>query len=141
MGLNERVETLAREIVEREGEGDHVEALDRARAKAEALRALVLPAIETFNRIIAEAFPGLVVDVTPLRVDDKHVHSVEFDLERGRTRAIVTVKSKGQVTLVGPFQAGKDEGPCRRIPIEAEAEIESALVDFVEEFLEAATAP
>ena len=139
MGLNERVETLARAIAQREA--DHAEALDRARAKAEALRALVLPAIETFNRIVAEAFPDLAVTVTPLRTDDKHAHAIEFDLERGRARAVVTVKSKGQVTLVGPFRTGKDEGPCRRFPFEAEDEIESALVVFVEEFLEAATAP
>lgn len=139
MGLNERVEALARAVAEREAA--HAEALDRARARAAALRDRVLPAIETFNRIVGEASPDLAVSVTALRTDDKHAHAVEFDLERGRTRAVVTAKSKGQVTLVGPFRTGKAEGPCRSFAFEAEDEIESALADFVERFLEAATTP
>jgi len=139
MGLNERVEVLARAVAEREAA--HAEALGRARARAAALRDRLLPSIETFNRIVGEASPDLAVTVTPLRTDDKHAHAVEFDLERGRTRAVVTAKSKGQVTLVGPFRTGKDEGPCRSFAFEAEDDIESALADFVERFLEAATAP
>ncbi len=139
MSLDERVKVLARAVAERETA--HAEALARARFRAATLRDRVLPAIETFNRIVGDVSPDLAVSVTPLRTDDKHAHAVEFDLERGRTRAIVTAKSKGQVTLVGPFRTGKDEGPCRSFAFEADDEIESALVDFVERFLEAATAP
>lgn len=139
MSLNERVEALARAVAERETA--HAAALARARARATALRARVLPAIETFNRIVGAASPDLAVSVTPLRTDDKHAHAVEFDLERGRTRAVVTAKSKGQVTLVGPFRIGKEEGPCRSFAFEAEDEIDAALADFVERFLEAATTP
>jgi hypothetical protein len=48
-----------------------------------------------------------------VRTDDKHLRSVEFELSRGRYRAIVTAKSRGDVTFVGPFRTGKTEGPAR----------------------------
>jgi 16S rRNA (cytidine1402-2'-O)-methyltransferase len=48
---------------------------------------------------------------------------------------------RGEVTLVGPFQAGKDEGPCRTFPIESEREIDAALAGFLERFLEEAATP
>jgi hypothetical protein len=69
-----------------------------------------------------------------LRPDDKHVRAIEFDLSRGRHRAVVTVKSRGEVTLVGPFHAGKAEGPCKTFPFTAEAELRNALGDFLERF-------
>ena len=75
------------------------------------------------------------------RLDDKHVHAVEFNLSRGRHRAIVTTKSKGEITLVGPFKAGKNEGPCRTFPFSEDEELKDALGDFIERFLEEATAP
>jgi hypothetical protein len=53
----------------------------------------------------------------------------------------VTVKARGEVTLVGPFHAGKVEGPCRSFPIGSDAEIETALADFLERFLEEAATP
>lgn len=62
-------------------------------------------------------------------------------LSRARHRAVVTVKSKGEVTLVGPFRAGKNEGPCRSFPFAEEAELDAALGDFLERFLEEAVAP
>ena len=85
--------------------------------------------------------PYLRIEVSPPRIDDKHLHAVEFNLERGRHRAVITVKSKEEVTLVGPFRAGKKEGPCRRFPVDADAEIENALSDFLERFLEEAASP
>ena len=57
------------------------------------------------------------------------------------TRRIVTVKSRGEVTLVGPFRQGKDEGPCKSFPIDAEAEIETALGEFLTRFLREAATP
>ena len=74
-------------------------------------------------------------------LDDKHVRAVEFALQRGRHRAIVTVKSRGEVTLVGPFRQGKAEGPCRSFAWEDQAEIDEALAAFLERFLEEAATP
>ena len=36
----------------------------------------------------------------------------------GAVAPIVTVKSRGEVTLVGPFHAGKAEGPCKSFPFD-----------------------
>ena len=139
MSLNDRMEAFARNVVDREAL--HVEDLAKARARADALHAQVSSAIERFNQVVSESVTGLQVAVTPPRIDDKHLHAIEFDLERGRHRAVVTVKSKGEVTLVGPFKAGKNEGPCRSFPFAEEAELDSALGDFLERFLEEAAAP
>jgi hypothetical protein len=54
---------------------------------------------------------------------------------------VITVKSKGEVTLVGPFSAGKKEGPCRSFPVEDREEIEDALADFLASFLQEAASP
>ena len=139
MSLNERIEALARDVAKREA--GHVEAIGRARAKSQALHAIVEPAIGSFNALVREAAPHLEVLVTPPRTDDKHLHSVEFDLERGRHRGVITAKSKGEVTFVGPFRAGKTEGPCRSFPFEPRDELEAALADFLERFLEEAASP
>jgi len=139
VSLSERIEALARDVVKREA--PHADAVARARATAERLHALVESAIETFNGVVRDSVPYLEVGVTPLRTDDKHLHAVEFDLERGRHRAVITAKSKGEVTLVGPFRSGKSEGPCRSFPFEPHAELEAALAEFVERFLEEAAAP
>ena len=140
MSFDDRMEALARRVVGREAA--HADDLARARAKADALHAQVEGAISRFNKVISEGgVPDLRVDVTPPRIDDKHLHAIEFDLERGRHRAIVTVKSKGGVTLVGPFRAGKNEGPCRSYAFEESADLQNALGDFLERFLEEAAAP
>jgi hypothetical protein len=139
VSLMDRMEALARGLVGREAA--HAEALAKARIKAGSLHAKIEAAIGRFNEVVAEGVPDLRVDVTAPRVDDKHLHAIEFDLERGRHRAIVTIKSKGEVTLVGPFREGKNEGPCRSFPFEEEAELDDAIGDFLERFLEEAAAP
>ena len=45
------------------------------------------------------------------------------------------------MTLVGPFHAGKQEGPCKSFPFDAEAELEAALGDFLESFVAEAATP
>lgn len=142
MELEDRIEGIARSIARREA--GHADDLARARACADALHARVASAIDRFNAIVSEEVPHLRVELTPPRADDKHLHAVEFDLERGRHRAVVTIKSKGEVTLVGPFRAGKNEGPCRSFPIgdgAEEGELDDALGDFLERFLEEAPSP
>jgi len=124
LNLNDRIEAIAHTVAKREA--THFEAIAQARRKAEELHGQV---------------DYLQVEVSPPRIDDKHLHAVEFDLERGRHRAVITVKSKGEVTLVGPFRAGKKEGPCRSFPVGADADIADALSDFLAAFLEEACSP
>lgn len=139
MNLNDRIQAIADDVAKREAV--HSEAISKARAKAEELHADVDSAISRFNGALAKSVPYLRVEVSPPRVDDKHLHAVEFDLGRGRHRAVITVKSKGEVTLVGPFRAGKKEGPCRSFSADAGEEIEDALGDFLEHFLQEAASP
>jgi hypothetical protein len=130
---------LARELAERES--PHAAGLARAHAAAEALRARAAEALAAFHDAArAAGAPQLEVALGEVRGDDKHLRAVQFDLCRGRHAALVTVKSRGEVSLVGPFQQGKAEGPCQRFALEAEAEIETALGEFLARFLiEAAT--
>ena len=138
--LRGRLEAFGREIGGREAA--HREALDAARRQAERLRKLVSEGLDAFHDAVENCgAPHLRVNLGETRVDDKHLRSIEFDLSRGRHRAIVTVKSRGEVTLVGPFQAGKQEGPCRSFPLSAESEIHKALGDFLERFLTEAATP
>jgi hypothetical protein len=137
--LNDRIQAIAQDVVKREAA--HAEAVARARKKAEELHAQVDTAIKDFNETLRKSLPDFRVEVSAPRIDDKHVHAVEFDLERGRHRAVITVKSKGEVTLVGPFHAGKKEGPCRSFPVDAVEDIDDALGDFLARFLEEAASP
>jgi hypothetical protein len=138
--LAERLEALGRELGSREA--PYREDLTRARGVAEKLRDQVADALGRFHRAAAAAgAPQLEAAISETRADDKHLRAVQFDVARGRYRAIVTVKARGEVTLVGPFRAGKDEGPCRTFPIDSEGEIAGALAGFLERFLEEAATP
>ena len=138
--LRDRMRALGQELAGRESE--HRDALAEARQKALALRAVVAEALEGWREAVSAAgAPQLAVSLGELRPDDKHVRAVEFDLARGRHRAVVTVKARGEVTLVGPFHAGKTEGPCKSFPFAAEDEIHKALGDFLERFLNEAATP
>ena len=138
--LGARLEALGRELGAREA--PHRDELARARAFAEKLRSRVAEGLDRFERAAAAAgAPQLRAAVSEARADDKHLRAFQFDLSRGRYRAIVTVKARGEVTLVGPFHAGKAEGPCRTFPIESSAEIDAALASFLERFLEEAATP
>jgi hypothetical protein len=138
--LGARLEALGRELGAREAAFQ--DELARARAVAEKLRGRIEEGLGRFQRAAAAAgAPHLSAAVSEPRVDDKHVRAVQLDLSRGRYRAIVTVKARGEVTLVGPFQAGKTEGPCRSFPIDSAAEIDTALASFLESFLEQAATP
>lgn len=140
LDLGARLEALGHSLGAREAE--HAEALAAARHCAEQLRERVVEVLERFHDgAKAGGAAHLRVEVGALRVDDKHLRAVEFDLSRGRHRAIVTVKSRGQATFVGPFHRGKTEGPCLSFPIDAPQDIERALGSFLEKFLEEAATP
>jgi hypothetical protein len=138
--LPARLETLGRSLGQRESA--HREALQRAHAEAVELRAEVAQALDRFHAAAAAAgAPHLRIELSEPRVDDKHLRAVEFDLARGRHRALVVAKAKGEVTLVGPFHSGKTEGPCLSFPFHAEAELRNALAEFLERFAEEAATP
>ena len=123
-------------------EADHRPALDAARKRAEELRSVVAHGLDGYRGALASAgAEHLDVVLGEVRTDDKHARAIEFDLTRGRYRAIVTVKSRGEVTLVGPFRSGKTEGPCKSFPIDGGAELDAALSDFLVSFLEEASTP
>ncbi|MDH3213476.1 MAG: hypothetical protein OEM05_13415 [Myxococcales bacterium] len=138
--LGDRLEALGRALGAREAA--HSAGLAEARACAETLRAQIAAALERFHGAVGEAgAPHLRVALSEIRPDDKHLRAVEFDLCRGRHRAIVTVKSRGEVTLVGPFRTGKNEGPCLTFPLAAGDELAEAIATFLERLLEEAATP
>jgi len=137
--LDDRLAELGRLYAGREAA--EAEALARAWECAHDFHGRVARALESFHRAAGEDVPQLQITQSAPRADDKHLHSVQFDIARGRSRAIVTVKSRGDVTLVGPFHAGKTEGPCRTFPVGAAEPLDQALVEFLEKFLEEAFRP
>jgi hypothetical protein len=125
-----------------EREAEHRDAVVEAWRRAGTLRLEVGSALEAFAKAAAHAgSPQLAVQLGDVRTDDKHLRAVQFDLARGRNRAVITVKSRGDITLVGPFHAGKTEGPCKSFPYGAEDELRTALGDFLEKFLTEAAHP
>ena len=142
--LQARLVARGRALAQREAA--HADALALARALADALHARVADALDAYHQATRSA-PQLAVQQGEVRHDDKHLHAFEFDVRRGRHRVIVVVKSRGEVTLVGPFHMGKDEGPCRRISFEAGdvdspgAALNEGLGDLLEAFLEEAATP
>ena len=138
--LTQRLAQRGRELAQRESQ--HTEELELARRHSQELHALVERAIDAFHASCREAGAShLEVVLSSPRLDDKHFHSVQFDVQRGRYRGIVTVKSRGEVTLVGPFHAGKQEGPCKSFPLDQRSEIEAGLDEFFVEFLDEAFKP
>ena len=138
--LGAHLEALGRTLGAREAA--HHDALARARECAQTLRGQIEAALERFHDAVSGAgAPHLRVVLSELRLDDKHLRAFEFDLARGRHKAIVVAKSRGEVTLVGPFRVGKVEGPCLSFPFEAREEIQGALASFLESFLEEAATP
>ena len=134
------LEDLGRTLGEREAA--YARDLETARGQADALRVRVEEALERFHAAAARAgAPHLRIDLSEIRVDDKHLRAVEFELTRGRHKAIVVAKSAGEITLVGPFSRGKTEGPCKTLPFASKAEISTALGDFVAAFIEEAATP
>lgn len=137
--IEARLADLGRRLAERENQ--QADSLAAAWRCAETLHGRVGKALDQFHQVVQADAPQLVVELGAPRVDDKHMHAIQFELARGRHRAVVTVKSRGEVTLVGPFRSGKTEGPCRSFPFGAESEIEAALGDFLCAFVEAAATP
>jgi hypothetical protein len=138
--LTEQLASWGRALGEREAAV--ADALETAWRVSRELHDLLAAGLERFHGAAEQAgAPQICIELSEPRTDDKHVRSVQFDLSRGRHRAIVTVKSEGVVTLVGPFRDGKTEGPCLRFEIAQGKEIEEALPILLEAFLDQAFAP
>lgn len=140
MGLDERMAELGRALGTREAA--HAGELEVARQAAVELHAFMSDALSHFHRAACDAgSPHLRIELGRPQLDAKHVRAIEFDLKRGRMRAIVVVKSRGEVTLVGPFAMGKAEGPCRSIAMDDPAQVREDLEDLFVRFLDAAVQP
>ncbi len=135
MDLEDRMADWGRRLADRESH--HIRDLERAREYTSVLHARVAKVVDRFHESCEKAGAGhLVIELSDIRLDDKHVRAFQFDLTRGRQQLIFTVKSRGQVTIVGPFQMGKKERPCRPLPFESD-EITAALTELLEKFIEA----
>ena len=140
MSLSDELAQVGTRLAARESE--IASRLGETRARANQIHGKVSVGLEGFHRAARDAgAPHLEVVLSDPRTDDKHLHSVQFDVTRGRHQVIVTVKSKGAITLVGPFKQGKDEGPCKRIDLDDDAGIDAGLAAVLAEFLENAFTP
>jgi len=138
--LADRLEQVGHTLGARESR--HVAGLQQARRQIGEIRHQVENALKRFHVAVNEAgAPHFRVEISAIRTDEKHLRAVEFDVSRGRHKAIVVAKSRGEITLVGPFRTGKTEGPCKSIPFGSDAELDAALGDFLETFLEEAATP
>jgi hypothetical protein len=138
--LRARLAALGEAFATREAE--HRASLEEAWREAERLHALAADALDGLHAALdAHGSTHFRVVLGPVRLDDKHVRAVQFELLRGRTVALVTVKSRGDVTFVGPFRSGKTEGPCESVPWDRPSAVDTALGEFLERFLEQAATP
>ncbi len=138
MALNERLKAIGEAL--RDREMGNAEALSVAWKRIEEIHGRVKDGLAGFESGAGDV-GHLAVSLSEPRVDDKHLHAVQFDVSRGRHRVIVTAKTKGVVTLVGPFRDGDTEGPCKRIDLDDDAAIDAGLEAVLADFLEAAFAP
>jgi hypothetical protein len=138
--LADRLEQVGRSLGARESR--HVDDLREARLRIGEIRYQVQCALRRFHVAVSDAgAPHLRVEVSEIRIDEKHLRAVEFDVTRGRHKAVVVGKSRGEITLVGPFRTGKPEGPCQSIPFGDQAALDRLLGDFLSSFLEEAATP
>ena len=122
---DERFTALARELAERDRELP-AQLADAAR-HAERLREHAAACVAAFCASArAEGAAHLTaIHVGPVEPDEKHVDCCQFRIERGRWLAVCVAKAKGVATLVGPFQRGKSEGPCRDVAFDAADALEA----------------
>lgn len=138
--LHQRLTAAGRRLGAREAA--HREALDAARRHCVALHGRVAAALDAFHAEAAAAgAPHLRLELGAPRLDEKHVRAFEFELRRGRHVGLVVVKARGELTLVGPFRDGRQEGPCRSLPWDDAAALDDALGGFLERLVEEAATP
>ncbi len=131
-----RFEQLAATLADRDR--DVSESLGSVRPALEALRGQALGDIEAFVRVAREHGGAHLTDVAvgPVEWDEKHVDCLQFKVARGRWELTCVGKSRGVVTLVGPYRRGKPEKPCAEFPLpgrEADAALEDRLLSLLRE--------
>jgi len=138
--LRAQMEALGRSLGRREAAGS--EALAEAWRRAEGLRSVLQDAVDGLHEGLARGGASwLRLEVGPARLDEKHVQAVQIEVGRGRTRLLVTVKSRGEVVLVGPFRTGRTEGPCQKLGWDDEAGLRQALAERLATLAEQALMP
>ncbi len=108
------------------------------RDAARDLRELAFEAIEAFRERAAEIGAPYLgnLEVSAVDPDEKHVDCVQFRISRGRAEllCIAIAQGPGRVRLVGPFNRGKEEGPCADAPLRG-PEVVKALEDRIEQLV------
>lgn len=130
----QRFEKLAGELAARDRGLE--EGLRAAREAAERLREAASAAVSAFREAArAQAADHLAdIAVGGVEPDAKHVDCVQLRIWRGRWELVCVAKAAGKVTVVGPFQRGKDERPCLDFPLEgdaAERGLEERLLELI----------
>ena len=135
----EQFRKLARELAERDREIPA--GLETALLIAQEVRARALAAVEAFSReALAGGVPHLAnIEVGAVEPDEKHVDALQVMIRRGRWEVVCVAKSRGVVTLVGPYQRGKNEGPCETLAGRGDA-LDRALDERLLALLQEATA-
>jgi len=130
---------LAVELAQRDR--DLARELDSVREPGEALRLRAVGGVEAFREAARKNGAEHLCDVAvgPLEADEKHVDCLQFRVARGRFEGVCVVKSRGDVTLVGPYKRGKLERPCRDYPIRG-PEVDAGLDGWLLELLREASA-
>ena len=108
-----KLQEIARELAARDGNrGDRRK---KAHDLAVNLRDEIVDAVEVFTRTVEEeGAPYLdLIRVSTVKPDDKSVRAFQIRVSRGRFHALVVSKDRGEVMLVGPFKAGRQEEPCQ----------------------------
>ena len=135
----ERFRKLADELAGRDP--GLTQRLRDVRDAARDLRELAWEAIEVLRERAAEIGAPYLgnLEVSAVEPDAKHLDAVQFTVSRGRTElaCIAIARGPGKVRLVGPFQRGKQEGPCAELPLRG-PEVEKALEDGIEALVRAA---
>lgn len=105
-------------------------ARDRAQTIARRMRDLAVGLVDRFARIVREeGAPHLdLIHVGEVEPDDKSVRAFQVRLERGRFRALIVSKDRGEVMLVGPFKASGAQEPCQAIRLD-EADLTGTAAD------------
>ena len=134
----DRFSELARELALRDR--DLAARLERARARAAALREWAEHALQGFRDVARDAGAAHLahVEVGPVEPDEKHVDCVQFRVWRGRWELVCVAKASEKVTLVGPFARGKAEKPCADFPLDGRA-VEQGLADRLLQLLRIAS--
>jgi len=132
----EPFEQLARELAERDREcAAELPSIERALARLRAAAEQRIGAfVETAGGLGAKHL--VHVEVGPVEPDEKHVDCLQFKVRRGRHEVVCVGKSRGVVTLVGPYRAGKPERPCQEHPLpspEADRALHALLLQFLRE--------